>query len=102
MGRGNSTACYRELGNELRELRVAAGLTLDELAERTGWHRSTLSRIETGDRESEPYEVVIFAGDCGTYLRDAKHLAAKARVAAAKPGYWLSPHDQWLEDSLSS
>ncbi|MFG3499029.1 helix-turn-helix domain-containing protein [Streptomyces sp. NPDC047928] len=38
----------RKLGEELRGLRLAAGLTSREAARLVGWHQSKVSRIETG------------------------------------------------------
>ncbi|GAA2508634.1 helix-turn-helix transcriptional regulator [Streptomyces gobitricini] len=38
----------RKLGEELRALRLAAGLTSREAARLAGWHQSKMSRIETG------------------------------------------------------
>ncbi|MEU1071613.1 MULTISPECIES: helix-turn-helix transcriptional regulator [unclassified Streptomyces] len=38
----------RKLGEELRRLRCAAGLTSGQVAGRLGWHQSKVSRIETG------------------------------------------------------
>ncbi|MET8684374.1 helix-turn-helix transcriptional regulator [Streptomyces sp. NPDC004732] len=38
----------RQLGAELRALRLNAGLTSSEAAARAGWHQSKVSRIETG------------------------------------------------------
>lgn len=38
-----------ELGRRLRHLRKARGLTLEEVAERTGLDRTTVGRAERGD-----------------------------------------------------
>lgn len=45
-----NTAKARGLGAELRELRKGAGLTVRGLEERLSFSRSTISRIERGDR----------------------------------------------------
>jgi transcriptional regulator with XRE-family HTH domain len=45
---GNPTVLRRRLGIELREHREAAGKTLDDVAEATGWSDSKVSRIENG------------------------------------------------------
>lgn len=37
----------RKLGEELRRLRLAAGLTSRDAARLAGWHQSKVSRIET-------------------------------------------------------
>jgi len=44
-----------EQGQNLREIRKAAGLTLAQLAERVGCDESYLSRIENGQRRGSPY-----------------------------------------------
>lgn len=41
---------WTELGQVIREVRVAAGLTQEELAERSGLHWTYVSQIETGKR----------------------------------------------------
>jgi transcriptional regulator with XRE-family HTH domain len=38
----------RRLGEELRRLRLAAGLTSRDAARLAGWHQSKISRMETG------------------------------------------------------
>lgn len=38
----------RKLGEELRSLRHASGLTSRDAARMLGWHQSKVSRIETG------------------------------------------------------
>jgi transcriptional regulator with XRE-family HTH domain len=48
VGTGGATLRGRQLGVRLRELRVAAGLTGEEVANRMGRAHSTLSRWETG------------------------------------------------------
>jgi transcriptional regulator with XRE-family HTH domain len=95
-------AGYRELGAELRKRREAAGLTCAELATHTGWSPAKVSRIEIGWHEISVVDLVYFVGMCGVYRAQAMDLIAMCRDAERKLGYWLSPHEQWLEDSLSS
>lgn len=45
---GSTTIDGARLGQRLRELRVAAGLTQAELARRTGIHRPNIARVEAG------------------------------------------------------
>lgn len=56
MGNG-SVIRRRALGRRLRELREAAGLTLEAAAPRLDWSTSTLSRIETGQQAPHPHGV---------------------------------------------
>jgi len=45
---GNGTVDGVRLGQRIRELRLAAGLTQAELARRTGIHRPNIARVEAG------------------------------------------------------
>ena len=45
--RPSATVRHRRLAAQLRQLREAAGMTQEEVAERTGKDRSTLYRLET-------------------------------------------------------
>lgn len=49
----------RILGERLREARLASGLTLQELAGRTGCTKGYLSQIETGRRDSAPSRALL-------------------------------------------
>jgi transcriptional regulator with XRE-family HTH domain len=49
----------RAFGARLRELRIAAGMTQDDLSERCGLFRTYLSRIETG--QANPTLTMIHA-----------------------------------------
>jgi transcriptional regulator with XRE-family HTH domain len=42
----------------IRAERARAGLTQSELAERLGWHRNTIAKIEAGDRQLAAHELV--------------------------------------------
>ena len=48
MARRRADAYYRELGAELRKRRIAANLTMRELAYHLDWSPSTVSRVESG------------------------------------------------------
>jgi transcriptional regulator with XRE-family HTH domain len=102
MGRTNATACYRELGAELKKHREVAGLTGDQVAHVTGWHRSKVSRIEKGQSEISVVDTIHYLGACKVFAAEAKELLKLCAEAERQTGYWLSPHGEWLEDSLSS
>ena len=57
----------------LRFARLVRGLRLSDLAERTGIHPSTLSRVETGRREPKPQEITALARALG--ISEAEILA---------------------------
>jgi predicted ATPase/DNA-binding XRE family transcriptional regulator len=68
-------------GTKLRELRIAAGLTQEDLAERTGLSVRGISDLERGERSRPHFETVRL-------LADALELAPPDRaalVAAARP-----------------
>lgn len=48
--RAREAAIYRELGARLRTVRLACGVSQEELAQRLGIERVTLSRYESGAR----------------------------------------------------
>ena len=102
MGRTNAAARYRELGAELRKRRESVGLTGAELADRTGWSPTKISRIESGQRHIDLIELVQYLGYCGIFRPQALDLMALWRDTEHGRGYWLSPYGQWLEDSLAS
>ena len=102
MGRENAIACYRELGNELRRRRKAAGLSAGALAHRTGWHISKISRIESGQADINEFDVLHYLGFCGVYEPNARDMIALCRHARRRIGYWLNPHREQLSDSLGS
>lgn len=102
MGRTNATACYRELGAELKKRREAAGLTGDHISRETGWHRSKVSRVEQGQVEISVVDAIHYLGACKVFAVEAKNLINLCAEAERQTGYWLSPHGEWLEDSLTS
>jgi transcriptional regulator with XRE-family HTH domain len=102
MGRTNATACYRELGAELRNRRELAGITGDDIAHATGWHRSKVTRVEKGQFEISVVDTIHYLGACKVFAADARDLLKLCAEAERQTGYWLSPHGEWLEDSLAS
>lgn len=102
MGRNNATACYRELGAELRKHREMVGLTGDDICRRTGWHRSRISRLEKGQVDISVVDAIHYLGACKIFAADAKNVLDLCARAERETGYWLSPHGEWLEDSLTS
>ena len=96
MGRTNATACYRELGAELKKCRDVAGLTGDQVAHVTGWHRSKVSRVEMGQVEISVVDTIHYLGACRIFAAEAKDLLKLCAEAERQTGYWLSPHGEWL------
>lgn len=56
---------YRQLAQWLHKLRIEAGLTQRDLAERVRLPASTVHKIEHGDRRIDPVEFVRWCRACG-------------------------------------
>jgi transcriptional regulator with XRE-family HTH domain len=95
-------AQYRELGEELRKRRLAVGWTGGQLAEGTGWSATKVCRIETGQRELSMVELMQYLCTMRVPLGECKEVIQLCKDALINRGYWLSPHGEWLEDSLTS
>jgi transcriptional regulator with XRE-family HTH domain len=102
MGRSNASACYRELGAELRKRRQAAGLVGEDVARATGWHRSKVTRVELGQVEISVVDAIHYLAACKVFITDAKDILALCQAAERKLGYWVSAQGGWLDDSFSS
>jgi len=79
--RPDSTVRIEVLGEELRRLREACGLTLTEVVSRIGISESSLSRIEHGRRVPSPEDVaslLVIYGVTGEQRLDLLTLAKKA------------------------
>jgi transcriptional regulator with XRE-family HTH domain len=85
--RPDSTVRIEVLGEELRRLREACGLTLTEVVARIGISESQLSRIEKGRRVPSAEDVsalLVVYGVTGEERLDLLSLAKKA----GQPGLW--------------
>ncbi|OLF08260.1 helix-turn-helix domain-containing protein [Actinophytocola xanthii] len=103
MGRTNATACHRELGAELKKRREAAGLTGQQVAEHTGWHRTKVSRVESGHYAISPVELIHYLAACGIHRpREFDDLTDLCRQAQRDEGYWIGRHAKWMEETGSS
>lgn len=83
----DSTVRVEVLGEELRRLREASGLTLTEVVSRIGISESFLSRIEKGKRVPSPEDVsalLVIYGVTGEERQELLTLAKKA----IQPGLW--------------
>jgi transcriptional regulator with XRE-family HTH domain len=69
--------------NKLRQLRIELGLTLDELAAKSGINRDTLSRAENG-RKLQPLTLGKLAKALGVPLTDLADFQATSRVREKK------------------
>jgi transcriptional regulator with XRE-family HTH domain len=99
MGRTNATACYRELGAELKNRRNKAGLTGDDITRATGWHRSKVSRVELGQTDISAVDVIHYLGACRIFAAEAPDLLDLCRDAESSRGYWMGRHARWMEET---
>lgn len=74
MARIDAGARYRELGAELRDRRVWAGLNGKELARLTGWSQAKITRIEQGQLRLSPMDVFQYLGFCKIYGPNVKDM----------------------------
>ena len=76
------------LADQLRDIRLAAGLTGRDLAARAGWHGgSKVSKIEHGTRPPSGDDIRTWCRVCGVPPERAAELLAEQRAAA---GMWVS------------
>jgi transcriptional regulator with XRE-family HTH domain len=76
------------LADQLREIRLAAGLTARALAAQAGWHGvSKVSKIEYGVRPPSSEDVHTWCRVCGTPPEREAELLAEQRAVA---GMWVS------------
>ena len=75
-------AIQNQLGETIRRSRLAAGLSMAELARRTGTDRSTILRIETGElSEPSPRRLQRIASALGDEAEDYFALAGYATTS---------------------
>ncbi|QRP45790.1 helix-turn-helix transcriptional regulator [Amycolatopsis sp. FDAARGOS 1241] len=96
----DTTAREREIGDELRRLRVRANLTAADLSKRVGFSPSKISRMESGARGVTEIDATLFAANCGASRKEVLHLVGL--VHEADDGYRLRPHEEQLSDELPS
>ena len=79
------TSPQRAFGQRVRELRLAAGMTQEDLAERCGLFRTYLSRIETGLANPTLTMIHALAGSLGVSVTDLFALPVDAKAPARAP-----------------
>lgn len=77
----------RGLGAELAAIRKAAGLTVTAVAEKLGWSKSMLSRLENGLRNIVPEEVSALLALYGVTGAERDRLVGTSRNLD-EPGWW--------------
>lgn len=86
----------RRLASLLRDLRVAAGLTGEELGARCGWTQSKVSKIETGRTPPQVSDVEAWARTTGASKEVLADLVERAQAALADASPWRAELRQGL------
>jgi transcriptional regulator with XRE-family HTH domain len=92
--RSTPTVRHRRLAAELRRLRDAAGLTQEEVSERTGKDRSTLYRLENAQQRPQRSTLIQLLGLYGADDEKRAELLALLREAGQRG--WMQPHQSDL------
>jgi transcriptional regulator with XRE-family HTH domain len=94
------TLRLRRLAAELRNLRVAAGLTREEIAERTGINGATLYRIESGRARPQMRTLVALLELYGVTEPERGELLALSRNSSEHS--WLQSFPSELPDAYAT
>ena len=93
------TVRLRRLAAQLRQLREAAGLTQDEVSERTGKDRSTLYRLESAQQRPQRSTLIQLMDLYGVDQAQRAELLTVLREASQRG--WMQPHRSDLPDIYS-
>ena len=80
----------RRVGRKLREWRKRVDLTIDQVAEKTGWSPAKVSRFERADTAAGPAEVVALATLLGIPDRERDRVVTLAVGSGENSGWWRS------------
>jgi transcriptional regulator with XRE-family HTH domain len=84
--------CRLQLGSELRQLRLAAGLKGSQVVKKLIWSPSKLTRLETGENTYvEAADVMALCEIYGVDLETRSVLLGYAAVTKTKRDWWLTP-----------
>jgi transcriptional regulator with XRE-family HTH domain len=97
--RSTPTVRHRRLAAELRRLRESAGLTQEDVSERTGKDRSTLYRLENAQQRPQRSTLIQLLDLYGTSPQQRADLLALLREASQRG--WMQPHRSDLPEIYS-
>lgn len=83
MSMRESTATSRELGGELRRRRELAGMAGIDLARRTGWQQSKISRMEAGRGDFSDLTVTTYLAHCGVPVAEVAEIVRSVQGTMA-------------------
>ncbi|MQY24017.1 helix-turn-helix domain-containing protein [Nocardia macrotermitis] len=96
-----TTLARRQLGKQLKDLRIENGLTLDQLAARTDYSRTVLSRVENGQQESKLRAITDHL--CAWYgLKAARTKYLQSLAQDGKMSMWLQEHKDLIDPGYST
>ncbi|MCP2169599.1 helix-turn-helix domain-containing protein [Goodfellowiella coeruleoviolacea] len=98
MDKQRSTVRSRELGNELREVRLAAGVRGKDMAQLLNWSPAKLVAVEKGTRGARPEDIATMLAACGFKLPEVRELLR--RVRNQDNGFLVRPNNSGLSDNL--
>ncbi|MEW1724064.1 helix-turn-helix transcriptional regulator [Streptomyces sp. NPDC093109] len=85
------TLCRLQLGSELRQIRMSAGLTSTQVVRKLLWSPSKLTRLETGDNATvEPSDIMALCQVYGVDENTAEQLKEYAAITKTKQEWWQS------------
>lgn len=93
-----STAKQRELGAELRRIRMRAGYLATDMSRMLGWPASTISRLESGLRSYQAGDIAIYLARAKATPRELDELVALDR--RPDDGYQVRSHPIGFPDNL--
>ncbi|MBE1577652.1 helix-turn-helix domain-containing protein [Amycolatopsis roodepoortensis] len=93
-----STAKQRELGAELRRIRMRAGYLATDMSRMLGWPASTISRLESGLRNYQAGDIAIYLARAKATPRELDDLVALDRHP--DDGYQVRSHPVGFSDDL--
>ncbi|AGM05929.1 XRE family transcriptional regulator [Amycolatopsis keratiniphila] len=93
-----STAKQRELGVELRRIRMRAGYLATDMSRMLGWPASTISRLESGLRTYQAGDIAIYLARAKATPRELDDLVALDRLP--DNGYQVRSHPTGFPDDL--
>ncbi|MET7998506.1 helix-turn-helix transcriptional regulator [Amycolatopsis sp. NPDC005232] len=95
-----TTSREREIGNELRRLRVRADLTAAELSKRVGFSASKISRLESGARGVTEVDATLFAANCKATRTEVLRLVRL--INEVDDGHRLRTNDEQMALMINS
>jgi transcriptional regulator with XRE-family HTH domain len=98
MDKQRSTVQSRELGDELREVRLAAKIQNKDMAQQLNWSPSKLVAVEKGTRSAKPTDIATLLTLCGFSLPETRELLH--RIRNQDNGFLVRPNNSGLSDNL--